>query len=394
MTRAVWIHAFNGIAGDMTLGALIDAGADVEAVRSELARLDVDGWEFTADTIFRNGIAAVNLTVETDDGSHARNAAQIIELVDGAGLPERVVRRATAIFQALAKAEGKVHQENPNDVHFHEVGGLDAIIDIVGSCIALELLEVDQVFVSPVAQGVGVARSAHGIIPNPAPATVRLLEGIPVVGLEVGVELTTPTGAAIVRALADGFGPLPAMKIESSGFGAGDAELEKHPNILHVVVGELEAVPDDDSATEHLVVVETNVDDLSGEYLAHAVTRLLEAGALDAWLTPIEMKKSRPGVTVSGLVQSIDAHRIGSVLLAETGSIGYRAYGVDRRALDRRVETVTVEGHTIRVKVTATSQKPEFEDVAAAAAALNRPARAVADEALTKLRGLRTENRA
>jgi len=196
MTRAAWIHAFNGIAGDMTLGALIDAGADIDTIRSELGRLGVDGWQLSADTVFRNGIAAANVHVSTEDGAHPRNAAQIIELVAEAGLPDRVVHRATAIFEALAVAEGHVHREAPETVHFHEVGGLDAIVDVVGSCIALELLDIDHT------QGEGIARSAHGLIPNPAPATVRLLEGIPVVGLDVGLELTTPTGAAIVRAHA------------------------------------------------------------------------------------------------------------------------------------------------------------------------------------------------
>lgn len=382
MTTALWIHPFNGIAGDMTLGALIDAGADIDQIRAGLDLLKVDGWTILTEQVFRNGIGAVNLTVDTDEGHSHRTAADIIALVenavgpDGFGLPPRVIDRATRVFRALAEAEGHVHRTDPGSVHFHEVGGIDAIVDVVGSCLALEQLGIERIVVAPVATGQGIAKSAHGLIPNPAPATVRLLEGVPARGIDVRVELTTPTGAAIVAALADDFGPMPAMTITASGFGAGDNELEKHPNLLHVVVGEAT-----EPATESLVVLETNVDDLSGEYLAHAVTRLLAAGALDAWVTPIEMKHRRPAVTVSALVEPVDTSRIGSALLRETGSIGYRAHGVDRVAADRSVSTVTIKGHEIRIKTTIHSAKAEFVDVVAAAEAMDLPARQVAAEA-------------
>ena len=372
----LWIHPFNGIAGDMTLGALIDAGADFDKVGAGLAKLGVDGWSLHAVPIFRNGIGAVNLSVEADEGHVHRTASDIIELVSAAGLPERVTRRATAVFRALAEAEGYVHRADPATVHFHEVGGIDAIVDVVGSCLALEQLGIDRIVVAPVAVGRGMAKSAHGIIPNPAPATVRLLEDVPVRGLDVQVELTTPTGAALVKALADDFGPMPAMTISSSGFGAGDNELEEHPNLLHVVIGEA-AISDH----QQLTVLETNVDDLSGEYLAHAVSQLMAAGALDAWITPIEMKKGRPASTVSALVDPIEAERLGAVLLTETGSIGFRAHGVARTALERVMVTVDVDGHAIRVKQTELTTKAEYDDVAAAAAALGRPARDIAREA-------------
>ena len=374
--NTLWLHPFNGIAGDMTLGALIAAGADVDAILSELAALDVDGWQLHAETISRNGIGAVNVTVETNEGHSHRTAGDIISLVQNAGFSDRVTRRATAVFTALAEAEGHIHQVDPASVHFHEVGGIDAIIDVVGSCLALEALDVDRIVVAPVAIGQGMAKSAHGIIPNPAPATVKLLEGVPVKGLDVRVELTTPTGAAIVAALADDFGPMPEMTITSSGFGAGDNELEKHPNLLHVVLGEGAALD-----VHQLVVLETNVDDLSGEYLAHTVTRLLDAGALDAWLTPIEMKHGRPAVTVSVLTEPTMIESLGDVLLSESGSLGYRVHGVARSALDRRIETVAVDGHEIRVKVTESSAKAEFVDAVEAARALGRPARQVAAEA-------------
>ena len=372
----LWIHPFNGIAGDMTLGALIDAGADPDQIRSDLGRLNVDGWTLNVTDIFRNGIGAKNVTVDADEGHVHRTAKDIVELVAAADLPDRVVARATAVFSALADAEGHVHRTDPATVHFHEVGGIDAIVDVVGSCLALEQLGVDQIVVAPVAVGQGIAKSAHGLIPNPAPATVRLLEGVPVRGLDVRVELTTPTGAALVVALADAYGPMPSMVVGTSGFGAGDNELDGHPNLLHVVLGESEPLP-----SEVLTVLETNADDLTGEYAAHAVAQLMDAGALDAWITPISMKKSRPALTLSALVNPIDAERIGCVLLEETGSIGYRSSGVDRTALDRLVETVEVDGHPIRVKHTRSSTKAEYDDVANAAEALGRPARDIARDA-------------
>lgn len=376
MTTTLWIHPFNGIAGDMTLGALIDAGADVEQLRSDLEQLGVDGWELRVEEVFRNGIGAANVTVDADEGHVHRTAADIIEIVETAGLPERVVERATRVFRVLAEAEGHVHRADPAKVHFHEVGGIDAIVDVVGSCLALEQLDVDTIVVAPVASGIGMAKSAHGRIPNPAPATVKLLEGVPVKGLDVGVELTTPTGAAIVVALADSFGPLPEMTVITSGFGAGDTELDEHPNLLHVVLGTADLAP-----SRQLLTIETNVDDLSGEYIAHAVTRLLDAGALDAWVTPIGMKKERPAVTVSALIEPVDLERLGQVLLAETGSIGFRSRGVERFASTRTVDAVELDGQTIRIKITEHTAKPEFADVVAAAAALDRPARIVVAEA-------------
>ena len=384
--NTIWIHPFNGIAGDMTLGALISAGADVDALRSELNKLDVDGWVLHAETISRNGIGAINVTVETTEGHSHRTAGDIISLVQNAGLSARVTERATAVFTALAQAEGHIHQADPSTVHFHEVGGIDAIIDVVGSCLAFDALDIERIVVAPVAMGQGMAKSAHGIIPNPAPATVELLKGVPVKGLDVSVELTTPTGAAIVAALADEFGPMPEMTITRSGFGAGDNELEKHPNLLHViigesVIGESATVGGSSLTVDQLVLLEANVDDLSGEYLAHTVTRLLDAGAVDAWVTPIDMKRGRPAVTVSVLAEPTAVALLGEVLLAESGSLGYRTRGVARPSVDRRIETVDVDGQGIRVKVTALGAKAEFVDVVRAAEVLDRPARVVAAEA-------------
>lgn len=379
MSRVLWVHPFNGVAGDMFLGALIDAGARLEQVRTGLDQLRVEGWKLTAEPIMRNGISATNVNVECHEGHVHRTAGDIERIVSNSDLAPRVKDRAISIFRALADAEGAVHGKPPDEVHFHEVGGIDAIVDVVGSCLALEDLAIDRIVSAPIAQGSSIVRSAHGLIPNPAPATVRLLEGLPIRGLDVRVELTTPTGAALLRTLAE-FAPLPAMTVAANGFGAGDNELDEHPNLLHVVVGQaLESHAA--VATEPMTVLSANVDDLSPEYIAHAVSRLVEAGARDAWSTLISMKKGRQGQQVSALVEPIDLAKIGKVLLAETGSLGYRIRPVERHATTRQIGSVEVRGHQIRIKASAHTAKAEFDDVAAAAAALGEPARLLAAEA-------------
>lgn len=372
----LWIHPFNGIAGDMLLGALIAAGADQGEIEQMLGTLSVDGWELVALPVSRHGIGATNLSVDADEGHVHRTAGDIIELVSAAELPERVIDRASAVFHALAKAEGHIHQQDPATVHFHEVGGIDAIVDVVGVCCALELLDVDDVIVGPIALGRGMVRSAHGRIPNPAPATVQLLEWWEVKGLDTTIELTTPTGAALATTLASRSGAMPAMRVTGSGFGAGDAEPDEFPNILQVVLGEQGA-----AHTQQLVQLETNVDDATGEILGHAVDQLLEAGALDAWITPIVMKKGRPAHVVSVLANPGDADHLAAVLLGETGSIGVRRSTVDRTAAERRVDTVEVDGQAIRIKVTAHRHKAEHDDVVRAATVLDLPARDIAARA-------------
>ena len=383
--KTLWIHPFNGIAGDMMLGALIDAGADVEQIRKGLDGLGVDDRSLRIEPIQRHGISATNATVDTNEGHTHRTAADIAAIVDASNLPAQVRENAKRVFTALAEAEGAVHSKDPAEVHFHEVGGIDAIVDVVGTCIALDLLGIERVVVAPVAVGHGITKSAHGRIPHPAPATVRLLESIPVKGLDTTVELTTPTGAAIVRALADEFGPAPSITVTASGFGAGDAELADHPNLLQVLIGD---GLDVDIESRQLLVLEANLDDLSGEYLAHAIEQLLSAGALDAWSIPIEMKRGRPAVTLSALVSPMDVNRIGGVLLRETGTLGYRTYGVDRRSIPRTIGHVELDGHQITIKSSAQTIKAEFVDVISAANALGRPARLVAAEAEAKWRSV------
>jgi uncharacterized protein (TIGR00299 family) protein len=305
-------------------------------------------------------------------------------MIEEARLPERVARRALGAFRALADVEGRLHRRPPEQVHFHEVGGLDAIVDIVGTAAALEVLGVDTVHASAVATGTGMIRSAHGLLPNPAPAVVALLRGAPTRGVDVPVELTTPTGAALLAATVVSWGPLPAMRIAGTGFGAGSREMDGRPNVVQVVVG---ASVDDAALAgggrhgrapgQPVVLLETNVDDASGEVLAHAIGALLEAGAHDAWVTPIVMKKGRPAHTVSALADPSLAEQVAGVLMAETGTLGLRGTTLDRWPSARTIDTVDVDGLPVRVKVSPGRLKVEHDDAARVAQLRGRPLREV-----------------
>jgi uncharacterized protein (TIGR00299 family) protein len=374
-----WFHCFSGIAGDMALGALVDAGADLDEVRTVCERIAVPGWSLTAEPVLRGGIAATRIQVSVQESSVVRTAAHIQGLVEEAKLPPRVRDRALATFGALAAVEGRLHRRPPGQVHFHEVGGLDAIVDVVGTCAALEVLDVDEVHASPVTTGLGMIRSAHGQLPNPAPAVVELLRGAPTRGIDVPVELTTPTGAALLAALCRSWGPMPAMQLEASGFGAGSRELGDRPNVTQVVLGEPLAA--ELGSGQPVVLVETNVDDVTGEVLAHTVAELLAVGAHDAWVTPVVMKKGRPGHLVSALADVALASQVTATLAAQTGSLGVRAQRLERWPAARQMETVDVGGWPVRVKISAGRVKAEHDDAATAARAQGRPLRDVLADA-------------
>ena len=382
-TRNVaWLHPFSGIAGDMTLGALLDAGAELSFVISTLEGLNVDGWSLTTEQVDRNGIRATRAVVDAPEQHHHRRWSDIRLLLEQASLPDRVQARALAVFEALAVAEGKVHGLPPDEVHFHEVGALDAIVDIVGSCAALESLNIDEVASGPVAVGVGSISAAHGILPNPPPAVVNLLEGIPTVSVDIDMELTTPTGAAIVKALADRVGPMPDMTIAGSGYGAGTRDLVDRANVTQVIVGTSAHV---DTGTEIWVEtvteLSTNLDDVTGEVLGHAIGQLVDAGALDAWATPIVMKKGRPAHTLSVLATPTDAPRLVDIMMSATGTLGVRTRQIERTVAARRMVTVSVDGYHIDVKVSDFRVKAEFDHVLAAAKALGLPVSEVAARA-------------
>ena len=360
----------------MALGSLVDAGADLDEVAAIVQRLPVGGWSVEAEPVLRCGIAATQVHVHTEETSVVRTAAHIAALVEEARLPDRVRQRALAVFGALADAEGRLHRRPPEQVHFHEVGGLDAIVDVVGTCAALELLEIDAVYASAVTTGTGMVRSAHGLLPNPAPAVVELLAAVhaPTVGLDVGVELTTPTGAALLAALSSGFGPMPAITIERSGFGAGSREIDGRPNATQVVVG---TSAESLGTGQPVVLLEANVDDATGETLAHTIAALLDAGAHDAWLTPIVMKKGRPAHTISALADVALAAQVADTLTRESGSLGVRGSTIERWPIERRTDVVQVAGYPVRVKVSPGRVKVEHDDAARVARRAGLPLREV-----------------
>ncbi len=382
-SRIAWFHCFAGIAGDMALGSLIDAGADPDEVRSLLARLPIEGWSFDAVPVLRGGVAATQVVVTVNETSVVRTFPHILGILDEAKLPPRLRDRAVATFSALATVEGKLHRRPTSQVHFHEVGGHDTIVDVVGTAAALEVLGVDEVLSSPVAMGNGIVRTSHGLLPNPAPAVLELLAEAPVWGRDLNVELTTPTGAAILAAMATQFSPMPAMIVDSTGYGAGAREIDGMPNCTQVVVG-WRATTETPEGTPHgqpLVLLEANLDDATGEQLADALHALIAAGAIDAWVTPVVMKKGRPGHVLSVLADSALVDQLCSVLIGETGTLGVRATEVGRMAAARRLEHVDLDGNPLRVKVSAGRIKVEHDDAAELARRSGRPVREIIERA-------------
>jgi uncharacterized protein (TIGR00299 family) protein len=394
--RIAYAQCSSGVAGDMLLGALVDAGADRQMVLAALAGLGVDGYSLTFERVQRCGVAATwaHVVVEDPGDRHEhRPAGHIRKLLSGAELPARVRSRAQAVFDALAEAEGAVHGIDPDEVEFHEVGAIDAVVDVVGIAAALETLAIDAVVAGPVAVGRGTITAAHGELPNPAPAVAALLAGraMPAVGIDTDLELATPTGVAALAALADSFGPLPPMSVTSVGYGAGRADTAGRPNVVQMIVGEAApAVTVAPPPGRAAVQLDVNVDDVTGEVIAHTIAALIATGAFDAWATPIVMKKGRPAHVVSALCDPALAERVAAVLVAETGSLGVRATTVQRWPQARRDAFVEVGGQRIGIKVAALGLggaqgsrrvKVEHDDAVAAAVALGRPLREVLDEA-------------
>ncbi|MGZ4680188.1 MAG: nickel pincer cofactor biosynthesis protein LarC [Ilumatobacteraceae bacterium] len=391
MTRSAWFHCFAGTAGDMTMAALVDAGADQMMIAEIVGRLDLDGYALTFEAVTRCGIAAIQAHVvvhddhdhdQHEDAGH-RGYRSIRELIDAADLPERIRDRAQRTFRMLADVEGAMHRVPVDDVEFHEVGSIDAIVDIVGSCAALESLGVDHIVCSSITVGEGTVLAAHGQLPNPAPAVTELLarRNAPSRGIDDRKELATPTGVALMCALADEFGPMPAINVTSVGYGAGSADVPGRPNVVQVVIGESIAPTTMPEPGQPVRLLETNVDDATGEVIAHTIAVLMAAGAHDAWATPIVMKKGRPAHTVHALCDPSAEALIGALLLRETGSLGLRGTELRRWPQQRTERHVIIDGHTVRAKVALGRVKVEYDDAAAAAAALGRPLRDVLAEA-------------
>ncbi len=397
MTRTIWFNCAAGVAGDMLLAALIDAGAERLTVMDAWGALAVDGFAATWEPVQRCGIAATwtNLAIHdghggsddhrgSDDHGHHhqhRPAREVIDLIARSDLSSQVRDRAVAVYRKLAEVEGAIHGIDPADVELHEVGALDSILDVVGVCAALEALEVERVTYSPIAVGHGTVTTAHGELPNPVPAVARLLADARAVtsSVDTTMELSTPTGVALLTVLGDGCGPMPAMRVEAVGFGAGTADPPGRPNVVQAIVGSAPTSGADDGRPCRLL--EANVDDVTGEVLAHAITELIAAGAHDAWATPIVMKKGRPAHTVHALCDDATFAAVRAVMIDETGTLGVRATTVHRWPQQRVHHTVVVEGQTVGVKVGGNRVKVEHDDAVAAAKASGRPLREVLAEA-------------
>jgi hypothetical protein len=369
-----WLDCSAGVSGDMLLGALADLGAlgGLPALVDSLATL---GVTVEPTEVTRGGLRAIAVTVAAPPDQPARRLADVTEVINAAAVPDEVRDRAIETFVRLAEAEAHVHGTTAGEVHFHEVGAVDSIIDVLGVCLGLHALGLDALVVSPIALGGGSANTAHGTIPVPTPAAIGLLTGTPLVGHggPVDVELATPTGIAIVAEWATSSGSMPAMTIDAVGVGAGRREIADHPNVVRLVVGSLEDNRSD--ADDGWLTIEANVDDLDPRLWPGVLDRLLAAGAADAWLTPILMKKGRPAHTVSALTGRDAVAAVREVLVTETSTIGVRSNPVSKYALERSWITVDVDGQKIRVKLAhdgarRTNVAPEFDDVAAAADAL------------------------
>ena len=385
--RTLYFDCFAGISGDMTLGALVAAGADARAFKEQLALLDLEGYEVEFETVDRSGISATRAVVNvTKDEKPHRHLKDVLAIIEGSRLGDSVKERASKIFTRLAEAEARVHNVAVERVHFHEVGAVDAIVDVVGACIGFELLGVERFQSSALHVGSGTVSMEHGRFPVPPPAVAELLRGAPIYSTEIKGELVTPTGAAIVATLCESFGPLPEMLVESSGYGAGTREYEKFPNVLRVIVGESEDAGAFVGGDEELIVVETNLDDVSPQVLGHLMERAFASGALDCYFTNVQMKKGRPGVLVSVLCLPREREAMAKLLFEETPTLGVRSYEVRRRALERESVTVETEFGRIAVKVgrmggRVLSATPEYEECREAALRAGVALRVVQDAA-------------
>lgn len=386
MSRLLYIDCISGVAGDMLLAALVAAGADADGVQEGLARLPLDGLRLDVGRVERHGIAASTATIR-GGGEHAhRTWRDIREILASADLPAGARARAEATFERLATAEGHVHGIDPDEVHFHEVGAIDAIGEICGVALAVESLAVDEVSCSPLPLGRGFVDAAHGRLPLPAPATLELLRGAPVQAADVQAELVTPTGAALVSALASSWGGFPTMRPNAIGYGAGSRDLRERPNVLRVVVGHGEA-----AAVSDVVLLEANLDDMSPELVPDAAAALFNAGALDVWTTPVLMKKGRPGIVLSALVRHHSEEAVAETIFRTTSTFGVRRSALGRRELERGWRSVDVRGETVRVKVGLLGGEmlqaaPEHDDCARAAASSGSTVKAVWEEAVALAR--------
>jgi len=368
--KIAYFDCFSGISGDMTLGAMVDVGVDPELLKSELAKLKLDEYELNFAKVQKHGITGTKANVHLHHHEHSdhhdhhgRHLSDILQLIYESELSDDVKTKSKLVFTKLGEAEAKVHDVDIEEVHFHEVGAVDSIVDIVGSVIGISILGIDKIYSSPLPLGQGFVKSSHGIIPVPAPATVELLKGIPTKRTEIQGELVTPTGAAIISTLAEGFGIMPEMVIDKVGYGAGTKELSEQPNLLRVILGTKE----DSCESDTINIIETNIDDMSSQIYDLLIDKLLAIGAVDVFMTPIIMKKSRPAVKLTVLVDSVHLQEACNSIFAETTTMGVRIYEANRKKLSREMIEVETEYGKVSVKLGKIGDEvlkvlPEYED--------------------------------
>lgn len=367
--KTLYFDSFAGASGDMILGAMVDAGIDARVLTEQLSLLNVTGFDVRFEKVKRAGLSATHAIVTTQPEHAHRHLSDILKIIDNSSLAFGVKERASEIFTRLAQAEGRVHNEPVENVHFHEVGALDAIVDVVGAAICFDLLGIEEFICSPLHVGSGTVEMAHGRFPVPPPAVADLLAGVPFYSTDIKGELLTPTGAAIITTVSKHYGPVPPIEVAQIGYGAGTRDYDNFPNVLRVLLGTTAA---QSVADERLLMIETNIDDVSPQIIGHVMDRAFELGALDCYFTAVQMKKNRPGVLVSVLCEKSVKDSIMQLLFKETTTLGVRTYEVERRALARSIIQLETPYGPIDVKVArlngqVVNEMPEFDQCRSAA---------------------------
>lgn len=385
--RIAYFDCFSGISGDMILGALIDAGLSLEELKKELAKLQLKGFQIEVREVNRQHLRGKKFQVKvSSDKAKKYSLNQILRLIEKSSLNVKVKEKSEKIFKRLGMAEAKVHGQKEEAVHFHEVGAIDSLVDIVGSLIGLKILGIDKIYSSPLSLGRGWVNCQHGRLPVPAPATVELLQGVPILSSGEEEELVTPTGAAIITTLAKSFSHPPPMKIETVGYGAGDRNLTARPNLLRVLIGQAPSIYERDEVD----VMETNIDDMNPQIYNYLQEKLFKIGALDVFLTSVQMKKGRPGTLITVLAEPSRVEALTTIIFEETSSLGVRTYRTQRRKLSRELKEVKTKHGKVKVKVSKTGKKikhlsPEYEDCRRIAQQKGIPFREVYEEAKGQL---------
>jgi len=379
--RVAYFNCFSGISGDMVLAALVDLGWSVKELERELDKLDLSGYQVEAKKVAKKGITSTQIEIRIEEDKKERKLKDILSILDESKLEKKIKERSRAIFIRLASVEAKIHGKSPQKIHFHELGGLDTIIDVVGAVAGMKYLGIEKMYSSSLPLGKGFVKCSHGTLPVPAPATLELLKGVPVYGSNIEAELVTPTGAAIISTLAENFGQMPPMKIDNIGYGAGQRDLPI-PNLLRVSLGVLKNVYEEDVVS----LIQTNIDDMNPEFYEHIIDRLFDEGALDVFLTSIQMKRTRPATMLSVITDEEKIERMLEVIFDETTTLGVRISKIKRRKLNRESRKVVTKYGKIEVKIgkvdgIVKNISPSYEECQKIATHLNIPLKKVYQEA-------------